>query len=805
MKEVNSGPEVPSRGAVNVKGPANSGKGPGRSQHLYLLFLLASILFTGIVAWDVIHGRKFTAPIPIPAIENDSEASYRAFLPESGNPLFEILADTPDNPRQSKTRVFENDAELGPAHSIHEKIRSVGSGQFSHWGTTLYFSASDNSDPRTNGRQYRALMSSSLPAWMLTFPLLCLVVSLYLNRRIISQLSMMARRKIEAYLIPSLPGKKIRWRWGVLAGIAMALLSLFPQIDLWVTRATLWEGSYASVCYDEEMYASYIQGLIMGRPRRHLPLEIPDTAKASHETPLSIQLVPAYFAVFLARVFRLRTAGVFILLTPLMAYLSTLILFYLIASVTRDEALAAVSALAALIFGTLAARHSVAVGWLGGSWYGSFLFLRRYIHAVSFPIFLGFITLIWQGIVCQGRKAWLAAIAASALFALLVFSYFFLWTAALAWLACFSLLWLIARRREWSLFAKRLIPSALIGVPALLVFAFLFFQRDPEIDKTHALEFVRVPDLNRAPVWIACAAIVLLLVGIKQRRIDWREPRVLLALSFALMPFAVFNQQIITGRSLQPEHYEMYSANYLSLVALILAGLILWQGRAEFAARRVPRLLLAGLLPIVIAWGAIEMYAITTTMRQRNLERDRFAPVTRRLAQLAAEHHLTTNEREVVFSPDVLVVAENVATLAPQVPLMTTNLPLAGGLSGKDWRERYFQNLYYAGVTPNELTNTLTSGEMVATMSLFGYERYNPGFTRDFRKITSNEIEERVREYAKYVASFNNDRALHPKLSYVVLLTAATFDFSNIDSWYRHDLGQRIGPYTLYQLQVLEP
>ena len=37
---------------------------------------------------------------------------------------------------------------------LHADIRSLGGGRFSHWGNNLFFSASDNTDPRTNGRTY---------------------------------------------------------------------------------------------------------------------------------------------------------------------------------------------------------------------------------------------------------------------------------------------------------------------------------------------------------------------------------------------------------------------------------------------------------------------------------------------------------------------------------------------------------------------------------------------------------------------------------------------------------------------------
>ena len=56
---------------------------------------------------------------------------------------------------KSMLMLFENGKTLGPPRSIHADIRTKGGGRFSHWTReTLYFSASDNTDPRTNGRRY---------------------------------------------------------------------------------------------------------------------------------------------------------------------------------------------------------------------------------------------------------------------------------------------------------------------------------------------------------------------------------------------------------------------------------------------------------------------------------------------------------------------------------------------------------------------------------------------------------------------------------------------------------------------------
>lgn len=55
--------------------------------------------------------------------------------------------------------VTEDGEPLGPAHASRESIETQGAGRYLHWTDSgLFFSASDNTDPRTNGRTY-ALVS----------------------------------------------------------------------------------------------------------------------------------------------------------------------------------------------------------------------------------------------------------------------------------------------------------------------------------------------------------------------------------------------------------------------------------------------------------------------------------------------------------------------------------------------------------------------------------------------------------------------------------------------------------------------
>ena len=78
---------------------------------------------------------------------------YTVPVPTPGFP-YVVPGDSLARLERSRLVLYENGTRLGPAHARHDLIRDVGQGAYSHWGRTLIFSASDNTDPRTNGRRY---------------------------------------------------------------------------------------------------------------------------------------------------------------------------------------------------------------------------------------------------------------------------------------------------------------------------------------------------------------------------------------------------------------------------------------------------------------------------------------------------------------------------------------------------------------------------------------------------------------------------------------------------------------------------
>ena len=112
------------------------------------------------IATELLASRlpAFVVPVEIAEMRGPFR-QVRGHMWEYHIPALAELADhTGGGDRKSPAFVFENDRQLPIPHAMHDDIDRDGAGRFSHWGASIYFSPSDNSDPNTNGRTYRLLL-----------------------------------------------------------------------------------------------------------------------------------------------------------------------------------------------------------------------------------------------------------------------------------------------------------------------------------------------------------------------------------------------------------------------------------------------------------------------------------------------------------------------------------------------------------------------------------------------------------------------------------------------------------------------
>ena len=220
----------------------------------------------------------------------------------------------------------------------------------------------------------------------------------------------------------------------------MVILSLTPHLYFLYKRGGEWNGTFPLTHDDEITYASYVSALIDGRPRRSDPYTGRDDAPSRRqaETYMSIQFLPPFVLATLARALRLESLQVFFALTLAAAAASTLAVYWMLRPVLPEES-AAAAAVALLCLGSVSV--SLVYPSAGGDLSNHLAFLRRYVPALPLPLIFLFCGSVWRALAAEKlRRALALAAAAAVCFTALVYSYFYLWTAALAWLFCVAVL-----------------------------------------------------------------------------------------------------------------------------------------------------------------------------------------------------------------------------------------------------------------------------------------------------------------------------------------------------------------------------
>ncbi len=598
---------------------------------------------------------------------------------------------------------------------------------------------------------------------------------------------------------------KVRWQFGIVAGIFIAIFCLYPQFKMLYLRGDAWNGHYAYNDIDEVAYASYVRALIDGRPRKNDPYTGRDDSPATPqpESLFSIQFAAPYTVALPARLLGIGTPWAMTIAGALAGFFAALAAFWLIAAITGNSWYGMFGSIAVFAGGALAAGEGAMLEiFFDGFSYPYFPGFRRYIPALAMTAVFAFFAFVWKLLEYETgeRSRWrtyLVGALATLSFAYTVFSYFYIWTTAAAWFACVFLVWLIERPDAWQRDLRKLGVLGGAFVAALLPYAYLLSNRSETMEHVQLLVNTRVPDLFRFPEYIGFAVLLILIAGLATGRIEMKERSTLFTLSLALVPFVVFNQQILTGRSLQPIHYQVFIGNYVAGLALILAiGLVF--RRALTQDRILPKAVCAVAATAAIGWGFVECHYTVRVLDEANIERDMSLPVAKRLEQLAAGDPDPHGETVLAFD---MIQADDLPSVAPQNVLWARHQHVFAGLSWEESKERYYQYLYYSNKDHNDL-DWLLKNDFVSQIALFGWGRHTDRLSFDAKPLTYREIGEEVRRYAEYRESFDRERAADPLLTYVIVNNEADTDLSVLDQWYERDNGEMIGKYTLYRVRL---
>jgi hypothetical protein len=296
----------------------------------------------------------------------------------------------------------------------------------------------------------------------------------------------------------------------------------------------------------------------------------------------------------------------------------------------------------------------------------------------------------------------------------------------------------------------------------------------------------------RFPEYIAFAVLITIFVAIALKMLEMRDSSVLFAIALALVPFVIFNQQIVSGRSLQPIHYQVFIGNYVAALAVFFtAGLLWWRRFGQ--GRTGPKLISVVLFLAAIGWGMVECHYTVRVLDWANERRDKALPVGKRIEEVISERGRSYNTT--VMAVDG-VLADELPSIAPAAVLWSLHQPIFSALDEQVYRERFFTFLYYLNADKDYLEKAIAENHAFR-ISLFGWGRESTRLTKEYKPITALEIENVLRDYEEFAAGFDHEKASETEIHFLIFPKTWHYDLTQIEKWYELDRGEVVADFVI--------
>jgi hypothetical protein len=322
--------------------------------------------------------------------------------------------------------------------------------------------------------------------------------------------------------------------------------------------------------------------------------------------------------------------------------------------------------------------------------------------------------------------------------------------------------------------------------------------RSANVDSVQLLTLTHAPDLSSPSMIIGILIALAVILAVRKGVTGLSEPKTIITLSFALTPVILFNQQVVTGRSLQPAHYELFIANYIVILAAVVLvsiwkGAVVADGTRQFSRKAIVYAAL-----IAFGWGLVETTAAAGRGAPSGVIRDESMPALEYIQQRSQ----TGDSRPLVVHATNFVTSELIPTVTTQRPLWNPHINSAGGVDAMLNKHLFYSYLYYSGFTSSDLSKALSEHSFEVTAALFGSDRALPELAKGAKSVSDEEVRNEVRGYADFAKSFDHEMASDPELSWLIVPVKSEQDLSNIDRWYDRKDEQEFGMFKVYRLKL---
>lgn len=402
--------------------------------------------------------------------------------------------------------------------------------------------------------------------------------------------------------------------------VVLALVSIFPQVMFRVDHRDVYQGIEllpdspwsARVREVQDGHASF--GSIY--------------YKEGKDDPYLFQPLGSIAVGKLGDAFNLDINNTLLLARVVFSILAFLLLYAFVLVFSRDKRAALVSASILLFADSVLSYYGVSQMFHGLS-PDSFLRLSRPVYpALIYISLFSFLTVFWQ---FYKKQNWRWGVAAAILLALNFYTYFYSWTFLYAAGGILGLLLLVTKQ------FKQALRVAVVYVGALLLaIPFILNLHRASTFATYAETSLRFGVINtHAPSLIGITALVALIAFIFLYPRE-RKDEYLAGLALLIAPVITLNQQLLTGKVLQPAHYHWFFHKPFALIfiTIIIFHLLDKKGWSKFAKV----LTVLGIIASVFVGAFVQSASYASDSRDGGsiaIERQKYGPVTQWLNQHA--------------------------------------------------------------------------------------------------------------------------------------------------------------------------
>jgi len=344
--------------------------------------------------------------------------------------------------------------------------------------------------------------------------------------------------------------------------------------------------------------------------------------KDGKDNPYLFQPLGSMVVGYMGKIFSLDINNTILLSRLVLPFVVFLLIYSFVFLLSRNK-FAALSSVAVLLLAESVLNSFGIFHLIQGNSPEYFLRLARPVNpAMIYVFFFGFLVSFWLFYKKQDKQC-LWGIASSLLLGLNFYNYFYSWTYLYAFGGLLVLILLIQKKWKDAIKIAGVFLGALVlAIPYIInLYSASLFPSYAEVGQRLGIIFTHKPLFVGFTVVIA---LIIFLLGFPKED----KERYFFGLALLLAPFITMNQQIITGRIMQADHYHWFFHKPLAVIfVLVVIFYLLTRWKLDFYKKALSILIIVASISISIFVQIDSYYNDPHDGGSRAIERQKYGPV----------------------------------------------------------------------------------------------------------------------------------------------------------------------------------